>query len=106
MKNILINKTYKYLIVDIHYFTKDVINSFCNLFIKENIYPNRFFRIEFEALLINESTEKVIINKTFLHASQFKYLSKELYNSLEKEYYDNTKNDENLNILFKYKFIV
>ena len=100
-----INQTYVYLAEDIQYFTKEVINNIANSFNTKIIYPNRLYWVEFEAMLLNLNTEKVLINRTLLRPYQFKYLSKELFNALEQEYYDNSNNDENLKLIFKYKFI-
>ncbi len=100
-----INQTYVYLAEDIQYFTKDVINNISKEFNTKIIYPNRLYWVEFEAMLLNLNTEKVLISRILLRPYQFKYLSKELLLALEQEYYDNENNDENLKLIFKYKFI-
>lgn len=101
-----INQIYIYEISDIKYFTKEVINNITNEFNIQEIYPNigKFVWIEFEALLRNTNKDILLIDKTFLPPYQFKDLSKGLFKALEQELYDNEKNEENLSLVFLYKF--
>ena len=105
MPNIIPNKSYVYLVTFILYFTRDVIDNIAFYFNNAIIIPNQNYWIEFEALLINETKEIVLIHKTFLKPYQFKFLGEELFNALVENYYANTKNNDKLKLLLKYKFI-
>ena len=103
--NIIPNKSYVFSVNFIIYFTRDVIDNIAFYFNNEIIIPNQKYWIEFEALLINVNKEIVLIHKTFLLPYQFKYLGEELFNALLENYYANTKNNDKLKLLLKYKFI-
>ena len=91
MSNIIINRSYAFM-----YFTREVIDNIAYDFNKEIIILNQQCWIEFEALLINENSEIILIHKNFLKPYQFKYLGEELFKAIENNYYDNS-NKSHLN---------